>query len=116
MKFLVKRTSLRWEDKKPCKSAKKEKLTYVVYTTVSSFEKAKKYPWFEDWYKNGENFRKENGMLVCDRKEKENVWTIEINNLNELINLIKEEGKIVILETSYKEAPFGIEIYNDYRE
>ena len=41
-------------------------------------------------------------------------YTIEINSLEELIDFVKEEGKIII--SSPSEIMPGIEIYDDYRE
>jgi len=115
MKFIITKTSMNWNEK-PYRKAKKEGLTYLDYRAVSSLEEAKKYPWFEQWYNNGKNHREENGIIVCELLEKKDKWVIEINDLEELIDLVKEEGDIVILKSHYKEVPFVIEIYNSYRE
>jgi hypothetical protein len=40
-------------------------------------------------------------------------WTIEINSLEQLLELVKETGHIVISED---DGAFGIEVYDDYRE
>ena len=50
-----------------------------------------------------------------------NIYTIEINSLDELLKLVAEEGEIIISEENILEnelAPyhFEIEIYDDYRE
>ena len=41
-------------------------------------------------------------------------YTIEINSLEELIDFVKEEGKIII--SSPSDIMPGIEIYDDFRE
>ena len=47
---------------------------------------------------------------------KTNIWTIEINTLEELINFVKKYGTIIIDDSGEKSVPFEIEIYDDYRE
>ena len=45
-----------------------------------------------------------------------NIWTIEIDTLEELINFVKKYGTIIIDDSGEKSVPFEIEIYDDYRE
>lgn len=41
------------------------------------------------------------------------VWTKEIDDL---INFVEEYGRIILTRSEYKEIPWEIEIYDDYRE
>jgi hypothetical protein len=59
------------------------------------------------WLSDGQSHRIENGIHVRDMTQR--YWSIEINSLEELIELIGEVGHIVVTEVS-------IEIYDDYRE
>jgi len=43
-------------------------------------------------------------------------WTIEINDIEELIKLIKKEGRIILGSSQCKECEYEIEIYDSYRE
>lgn len=93
-------------------------LTCFDFRTVKTIAEAReKYQhWFNEWYDRGFNHREEKGMIVCDRKQTITLNTIEVDNLDELINIIKVEGEIVICDTRYKELPLRIEIYDGYRE
>lgn len=86
MKFRVSRVSD--GQVKPCEEAKAEELT----TYVPMQDEAKGY------------IRKENG------------WTVEIDDLNSLIQFKERYGEIVILDSCREECPHEIEIYDDYRE
>ena len=63
----------------------------------------------------------------CDEAEKskttytyndktKDVWIIEIKDLEDLMKFSKKYGNLVIGECPYKEFPFVVEIYDDYRE
>jgi len=114
MKFVVSRTSYRTDKICPVLGAIKE--TSNIYKDIrmwSSLEEARKHPagvrFLED--KSRRNFREEGGFVVADYDYVE--WTIEINSLEELLSLSREEGELVISGTgSYP----SIEIYDDYRE
>jgi len=93
MKDIITRTSLYCdEDKKPCQEAslEEETLTY-----------------------RGEE---EDGEIVCDFKEKEKRWIMELKTLEELAAFIKKYGNVVIKKNIDKEPVLSIEIYDGYRE
>jgi len=59
----------------------------------------------------GVNHREENGMIVCEKKQKEKQWVIEINSLEELIKFQEKNGEIMILDSlPYKEVKKEIRI------
>ena len=114
MKFVVSHTS-GWKEK-PCVGAKLEELTYLDYRTVSSLEEAEKLDWYKFWFDEGINHRVENGMIVCDRKQKKPKWTIEIHDLEDLMFFIEKTDDIIISKVPFKEIKYEIEIYDEYRE
>jgi len=117
MKFIIRRTSEWNHDVQPCIEAKRELVTWLDRRTAQTIEQARSCLWFKDWWEWGENHREENGMIVCDRKKKDTVWTIEFNSLEELIAFENEHGQLVIGRTdSYKGYDMEIEIYDGYRE
>jgi len=109
---IISRTSL-WDDEQPCPEAVKELLTYLDYRTVPTLEEAKKQWWYENWYNDGENHREENGMVVCDLKNKKEDWVIEFDNI---LDLHKKYGQLVVSKSPYKEHELLLEIYDGYRE
>ena len=117
MKIIITRTS-NYFDPSRCSEAKKEtlELTYLDYRTVNTLEEVKNRKWGEDWFNNGINHREENGMVVCDVMKMETVWTVKIDTIGDLIKLEKKYGSLIFMSTDYKEIPYEIEIYDDYRE
>ena len=112
MKFVcgLKRVSVT-ENKKPCNEAVEEELTPLDYRTVKSLEKAKGKIWYKGWFEDGENHREEDGVVVCDKKEKVKRWVVEINSLEELVEFQSRHGAIVILDGAlYKECTKEITI------
>jgi len=112
MKFIVsrKRVSVTGS-KRVCDEAKQEDLTPLDYRTVKSLEEAKKKVWYKDWLKGGINHREEDGMVVCDKKEKARHWVIEINSLEELLAFQSKYGSIMISNSlPYKEVKKEITI------
>lgn len=124
MKFIMERTSIETsafdEGSQPCEESKKEilALTYFDYRTVETFEEAKEHNWFNNWMRKGINHRedKEKKMIVRDLISEEKLYTIEIQDLEDILNLQRKYGKIIITKSSYEEIPLVIEIYDDYRE
>ncbi|NOX21122.1 MAG: hypothetical protein GXO99_07705 [Nitrospirae bacterium] len=106
MKFLISRKVQSISNtEKPCEEAVKEELTPLDYRTVETLEEAKKKIWYKQWYEGGTNHREEDGMVVCERKEKEERWVVEINTLEELIKFQEKYGDIIIRNTTpYKET------------
>lgn len=112
MKFIISRTSA-WEGR-PCKEAKKEKLTHLDYRTVKTLKEARKHKVMNSpisWFANGQNHREENGMVVRDMEFE--YWTIECENI---LDLYDRYGSLVIQDSECKEYPIEIEIYDGYRE
>ncbi len=106
MKFIISRKRLPvTENKKPCDEARQEELTPLDYRTVKTLEEAKGKVWYKDWLESGENHREENGIVVCNKKEKTKQWVIEVNTLKELIAFQDKYGEIVFSDsTPYIEA------------
>jgi len=109
MKFVESRTGSRL--KKPCKEARSEYLTYFIDTTLKTIESAKKY----ECARLG-NPVQMNGFVRVYNKKKSMAWTLEIDNLEDLIKFTDKYGEVVIKNSYYKEIPYEIEIYDDYRE
>lgn len=118
MKFVVSRTTVSLqESKKPCDEAKEEALTPLDYRTVRTLEDAKKKIWYKDWLQGGANHREEGGIVVCDKKEKEKQWVLEINTLKELMDFQSKYGEIVIMDSApYRETKKEIEILGPKRK
>jgi len=116
MQFIVTRTS-DWLGK-PCDEAKRATATYLDYRRAKSLEEAQTKSWFKEWYDSTTNHRvdPEYGVVVGEAKEKDDVWVIEINSLDELLQFIRKYGQVVISECPYKEYPYEIEIYDTWRE
>jgi hypothetical protein len=110
MIFRVTRTSI-WSEKKPCEGVYQGKYLWTDTRTVDDPNKL-----FglhrDDWYKQGENHRVENGTIKRDLIR--DGWLIDINTLEELINFCKENKEEIVL-TCLDGTP-GIEIYDGYRE
>jgi hypothetical protein len=54
---------------------------------------------------SGENHREENGMVVCDKKEKSKQWVVTFNSLEELIDFQRKYEEILISDGAlYKET------------
>ena len=124
MIFQVVRTSQRyrtsqWYDEKPFKDCIPIKLTIVEtrsFRTPEEFDNK-----FGDregkWLNRGINHRvNERGYITRDMVF-EDVWGIEINSIEELIDFQEAVGEELILRTSMidNKTPC-IEIYDDYRE
>ena len=111
MKFIISRTSLR-EEKKPCEEAVKEKATYFGDCSLKTVKEAVEK---EEWVRRGIPIQM-NGFVRVYKKKPEDVWTVEIKTLKDLVNFSKKYGDLIFGESDYKEIPFEIEIYDDYRE
>ena len=107
-----------WDDK-PINSGyniRKQKVTYRDFRNISTLKEAKTKFWFQSWYDRGTNHREEKGMIVCDRKEKREIWVIDICSLEELMKFKNEFGEIIIMDSEYLEVSGEIEIYDGHRE
>lgn len=112
MKFIISRKRISvTESKKTCDEALEENLTPLDYRTVKTIEESKGKIWYKEWLEGGENHREEEGIVVCDKKEKSRQWVVELNNLEELIAFQSKYGEIVISDsTPYKEVKKEITI------
>ena len=112
MKMRITRTSLSWSDEKnpPIEEAIRGKYIYVDERTCDDPSKIHHYKgdtkW---WYEEGKNHRVENGHIKRDI-EREG-WLIVINSLEQLVDLSKKYGELIINADENE-----IEIYDDYRE
>lgn len=113
MLFEISRTSELYN--KPCEEAKQELLTHVDLRAVATLEEAKTKIWFQPWFDKTVNHREENGYIAADNKEKQPVWTIEINSIAKLLAFQKKYGPLILEPSSFKELVHSIEIYDDYR-
>jgi hypothetical protein len=74
-----------------------------------------------DWNDNKVPCAKAKREIITNNKSGEdyrerNVWTIELNTLEELINFTNKYGRIVIEEYWLNDKFKEIEIYDGYRE
>ncbi len=106
MKFIVtRRVSPIGDEAPPCEEARKEELTPLDYRDVSSLEEAKKKVWFNEWFNSGVNHREEGGRIVCEKRQKEQRWVVEIGTLEELVEFQSRYGDIILRDSSpYKET------------
>lgn len=119
MKFIITRTS-EWGNHSPCAEAKKEQIVKIETRTFHSPEEFDKK--FENregnWFSVGTNHRIGKNDYICRDREMMNVWTIEINSIEELVALSRKYGEIIIAD-HYLDINDGhptLEIYDDYRE
>lgn len=115
MKFIIKRAS-EWDDAvKPCEEAKLEK---IVFTEVVESLERNTNDGGKTWYTdiNYFNHRKtENNEFARDFYE--NMFTIEINTLEELMAFKAKYGDIILEEPWQGECEYQqIKIYDDYIE
>ncbi|RMG72638.1 MAG: hypothetical protein D6710_04490 [Nitrospirae bacterium] len=106
MKFIVsRRIESIGSDERPCEEAVRESLTPLDYRNVESLEEAKGKIWFDNWLRGGVNHREEQGRVVCERRQKEQRWVVEIGTLEELLLFQSRYGDILIRDSSpYKEV------------
>lgn len=110
MKYIISRTSS--YDKKPCKEAFKYPHEIWHTRTCTEVEFNEKFADREGlWRSKGKNHKvTKEGYITRQEKDKE-MWTIEINSLEELHNLSEKYGLL-----TYNSPSSAIEIYDDYRE
>ena len=119
MKFIIRRTSV-WGNSSPCAEAKEEQVVETETRTLHSPEEFDKK--FADregsWLSVGTNHRIDRNGYICRDRKKMNVWTIEINSIEELIALSRKYGEIIITDhyLNINDMHPTLEIYDDYRE
>ena len=119
MKFIITRTSERGNSS-PCAEAKKEQVVKIETRTLHSPEEFdKKFADREgNWLSVGTNHRIGKNGYICRDREMMDVWTIEVNSIEELVALSRKYGEIIVADhywSSSDEYP-TLEIYDDYRE
>lgn len=118
MKFTIRRASA-WDDETaPCEEAKRKSIVRVeTRTCLSPEEFDKKFAKREGkWLSVGSNHRiEENGWISRDNGMVD-IWSIEINTLNELMEFCKKYGDVVIGNNMWNKSYKEILIYDDYIE
>jgi hypothetical protein len=95
MKFIISKKIMSvTTNKQVCDEAVLEELTPLDYRNVPSIEEAKKKIWYKDWIADGVNHREEDGMVVCEKKNKFSQWIVEIDTLDELLAFQNKYGSI----------------------
>jgi len=111
MKFIITRASLRDNSIKPCEEATKDKATKIMALhTPYTLEEAKRNKYLKDFFEKTKNIRKEGKLFVGESKDKFDVWVVNIETLEELIEFICEHSPMAIFKSEYKEIPYQIEI------
>lgn len=118
MKFIVRRTSIWNEEESPCEEAKRDSIPYVEsygFRTPEEYDKSNHMKREGSWLSVGTNHRLNKDGHITRDKGIQDVWSIEINSIEELIEFVNKYGEIVVQDafcSEYKE----IEIYDDWRE
>ena len=119
MKFVIRRTSGRGNSS-PCAEAKEEQVVGIetrTFRTPEEFDK--RFAAREGaWLSVGANHRIGRDGYICRDRDMMNVWTIEVNSIEELVALSRKYGEIIVADhylSSNDEYP-TLEIYDDYRE
>ena len=119
MKFIIRRTSGRG-NASPCAEAKEEQVVSIetrTFRTPEEFDK--RFAAREGaWLSVGTNHRIGRDGYICRDRDMMNVWTIEVNSIEELVALSRKYGEIIVADhylSSNDEYP-TLEIYDDYRE
>lgn len=115
MEFMVRRTSLWWDDEMPCEEAYLKEYVFIDTRSVDCPTKVPAYKGKSDWwYEEGMNHRVEDGKIKRDFIRKG--WFITINSIEELLEFVNKYGDIVVQKALDNDKLFEIEIYDDYRE
>jgi len=118
MKFLIKRTS-DYSDKKPIKEAKKISVPYWHTRTCTEEYFDKSFSIREGtWRSKGKNHKKVNENCITRQEDNRDMWSVEINSLEELLKFEHKYGRLILEEydNSDEEKFYELEIYDDYRE
>lgn len=120
MKFIITRTSDWGDDNSPCEEAKRSQVVRVETRALRTPEEFdKRFAAREGaWLSVGANHRIGRDGYICRDREMIDVWTIEVNSIEELVALSRKYGKIIVENyywSSNDEYP-TLEIYDTYRE
>jgi hypothetical protein len=115
MQFLISRTSLHDDSKKPCKESCEITIPYYDRRFFKSFEEHDtklKVKWLD---KGTEHKVLPHGG-ISRRMGDKNAWAIEIESLDDIVRLYNKYGDLVITTRIFSEDQPEIEIYDTYRE
>jgi hypothetical protein len=114
MKFHISRVSCFDDETSPCEKAYKDKYVRVDERTVN--DPMKNNFIGKVWYDEGTNHRVEKGHIKRDFQE--TGWFIDINSFEELLQLLRREGDLILSESYFLgDGKTGhIKIYDDYVE
>jgi hypothetical protein len=112
MKFKCERTS-GYREEKPCDEAVREVVITYDCRTLPKEQMAKKLK--DERFLEYENFTFSDGRAGCRRKMEEDAYTVEIDNLEQLMDFVRKHGDIVIQKHDDYDLP-EIEIYDTWRE
>lgn len=118
MKFIVSRASAWDNEYGPCEESKKEK---IVYVDTRTFHTPEEYDYkIRDprgkWFSVGTNHRvNKHGYIQRDMEMME-VWTIELNTLEKVMEFCDKYGDIIIGDYMLNDEYKHILIYDDYIE
>ena len=108
MKFRISRTSM-YREEKPIPEAQEDTYTRVDERTFKSAEEHDaRFGTFHKWHSTGENHRVTPIGIARDFPNQP-CWSIEINSLEDLVELSKKYGQLVLDKDE-------IEIYDSYRD
>lgn len=121
MEFKISRTSL-WNDKKPCDEAYKKKIIRIDERGFESFEEHDtELSRDKKWLEEGFNHKIIPANKHIDhehiyREFDDEMWAIEINTLEDLLNLRNKYGEIIVRTAFENPSISELEIYDDWRE
>ncbi len=97
---------------RPCKEAWQVSAIHLDRRTASTLEEAKRQSWGPDWFSSGTNHREENGKVVREIEDEFGIWITTLDSLENLLDLVKEYGEILILPSEYKGIEYRVEIHD----
>ena len=121
MEFKISRTSL-GNDKKPCDDAYRKKIIRIDERGFKSFEEHdEKLPKDKKWLERGFNHKilppnEKIGYEHIYREFDDEIWAIEIKTLEELLELKRKYGEIIVSTAFENPSINELEIYDDWRE
>lgn len=119
MKFIITRTSDWGDDNSPCEEAKRSQVVKIETRTLRTPEEFdKKFAAREGaWLSIGTNHRIGRDGYICRDREMMDVWTIEVNSIEELVALSSKYGEIIVANHYWNNDEYPtLEIYDAYRE
>lgn len=118
MKFIISRTSIYSSEKSPCEEAKRDSVVRVETRSLLTPEEFdERFAKIEgEWFSVGTNHRKNEVGYITRDNGTIDVWSVEINNLDELMEFCNKYGDVIIQNCMWNKTYKEIEIYDSYRE